>query len=285
MRAERDGGPAIERGGSRAHRRRDETVVLRMPHGVRDGDEGSTRARRDVATIPSPGERGEGGRRRRSTTTRARGETVALARHSAGRRVLLQPASLGTKSVHHLHGVVVGVGVPVRICVPFVFVVAPHGDVLRAPQRLLERLPLQHERPRLAERALLRPLRMMRIPRLEVDVHDGYARRRLKRRGEFLRQIERLRSKSPSGVSPPRVCADTRPPNIRIVLSNTLAFLSESKVSAEEASHARASAASWPRPMRRSVSYESTTVSPTSSHETPRPETGASSSAGHACWT
>ena len=63
VRAERDGGPAIERGGSRAHRRRDETVVLRMPHCVRDGDEGSTRARRDVATIPSPGERGEGGRR------------------------------------------------------------------------------------------------------------------------------------------------------------------------------------------------------------------------------
>mmetsp|Transcript_9519 Transcript_9519/g.37068 ORF Transcript_9519/g.37068 Transcript_9519/m.37068 type:complete len:342 (+) Transcript_9519:1373-2398(+) len=67
-----------------------------------------------------------------------------------------------------------------------------------ASERLLESFPLQHQRARLRQRRLLRPLGLVRIPGSEVDVHDGNPRLGLERGGELLGEVERLGQQVPA---------------------------------------------------------------------------------------
>ena len=112
----------------------------------------------------------------------------------------------------------------------------------------------------------------------------------------FSARSSALASRSPSFVSPPSSCAAHKPPRMRIVLSNTFAFLSAEKTrprfsppspatpfAPRPAIQSLASSASSSRPMTSSVSSASTMVSPTSSHSMPRIDAGASSSFAQAC--
>ena len=192
-RAERERGRAVELGRARAHRVGHQAVVGGVPRRVRHGVKRASRAVRDVPPVPPPRERRERGPRERFLFINVR--LVRVARRLVSRRrdgVLLQAAAVGTKAVLHLR-------LERRVGV----LADARGFVLRGSQRRLERLPLEHERSRLRERALLRPLGVVWVTRLEVDVHDGNPGARLERGGQFFRQVERFSEQVAAlGVSP-----------------------------------------------------------------------------------
>mmetsp|Transcript_14840 Transcript_14840/g.40475 ORF Transcript_14840/g.40475 Transcript_14840/m.40475 type:complete len:253 (+) Transcript_14840:15-773(+) len=209
-RAERDGRPAVKLRSLAAHLRRHQAVVVRFEHRVFHRVERTTRAVGNLTRVPSTPKRRE---IRRCKRRLLGDDLVPVVILSPGDRELHQTATVGAEPVLVLHLFVTLLGTLVHFLGIFVPLpvrldpVAPGflkvlREVLRSSKRLLQRFPLEHQRPSLGQRALLRPLGLVRIPGPEVDVHDGYPRLGLERRDELLGEVQRFGQEMPGfGVS------------------------------------------------------------------------------------
>mmetsp|Transcript_14651 Transcript_14651/g.63438 ORF Transcript_14651/g.63438 Transcript_14651/m.63438 type:complete len:362 (-) Transcript_14651:406-1491(-) len=189
-RAQRDGRPAVKLRRLAAHLRRGQSVVMGLEHRVFHRVESAPRAVGNLPRVPSTSQRrergpGDGGSLRNNLR--------AVLVHGPGHRELHQAPAIGAEPVLELD-----VFDDPAIAIAGRAVAVVRGDVLVMSERLLESLPLQHQRARLRQGRLLRPLGLVRIPGSEVDVHDGYPRLGLERGGELLGEVESLGEQVPA---------------------------------------------------------------------------------------